>query len=150
MSQPIRGWHDDLLLSISPKNTNLVKDVKDLISFQISLNIVKRFKRSWKWLSQSEAQAAILFFNRPKKHKFGIGHWDLPVKSCWILFSSFRGEDENVKANQKRGTIFSAHLHFSAEELLLYPRSRRQRQCRRPRRRLHPKNVRANVKVLEF
>ena len=41
---------------------------------------------------------------------------------------------------------FLARLHFSAEELLLYPRRRRQRQ--RPRRR--PQNVRANVKVLEF
>ena len=35
-----------------------------------------------------------------------------------------------------------ARLHFSAEELLLYPRCRRQR----PR----PKNVRVNVKVMEF
>ena len=45
---------------------------------------------------------------------------------------------------------FLARLHFSAEELLLYPRRRRQRpcRCRRPRRR--PQNVRANVKVLEF
>ena len=36
---------------------------------------------------------------------------------------------------------FLARLHFSAEELLLYPRRQR------PRRR--PQNVRANVKVLE-
>ena len=47
---------------------------------------------------------------------------------------------------------FLARLHFSAEELLLYPQRRRQRPCRRrrqrPRRR--PQNVRANVKVLEF
>ena len=49
---------------------------------------------------------------------------------------------------------FLARLHFSAEELLLYPRRRRRRQrqrpCRRPRPRRRPQNVRANVKVLEF
>ena len=37
---------------------------------------------------------------------------------------------------------FLARLHFSAEELLLYPRRRRQRR--------RPQTVRANVKVLEF
>ena len=37
---------------------------------------------------------------------------------------------------------FLARLHFSAEELLLYPRRRRQRPCRRPQ------NVRENVKSL--
>ena len=43
---------------------------------------------------------------------------------------------------------FLVRLHFSAEELLLYPRRRRPCRRRRPRRR--PQNVRANVKVLEF
>ena len=37
---------------------------------------------------------------------------------------------------------FLARLHFSAEELLLYPRRWRQRP--------HPQNVRVNVKVMEF
>ena len=34
--------------------------------------------------------------------------------------------------------LFLARLHFSAEELLLYPRRRRRRPCRRPRRRRRP------------
>ena len=51
---------------------------------------------------------------------------------------------------------FLARLHFSAEELLLYPRRRRrrrrqrQRPCRRRRPHRRPQNVRVNVKVLEF
>ena len=56
----------------------------------------------------------------------------------------------NMKKSTCQNFPFLARLHFSAEELLLYPRRRRQRQrpCRRPRPR--PQNVRANVKVLEF
>ena len=46
----------------------------------------------------------------------------------------------------KEEEAFLACLHFSAEELLLYPRRRRRRQRPRPR----PQNVRANVKVMEF
>ena len=52
---------------------------------------------------------------------------------------------------------FLARLHFSAEELLLYPRCQRRRPCHvgvRVRVRVgvgvHMQNVRANVKVLEF
>ena len=36
-------------------------------------------------------------------------------------------------------TPFLARLHFSAEELLLYPRRQRRRRCQRPRRRPHAK-----------
>ena len=212
MSQPIRGQGGHLVFPISPKNTNLVEDVKillpvklrwilfngfrgevenasanqrpgqpscfsnrsekhklgrgrwDLASCQVSLNSVQRFqRRSRKCLSQSEARAAILFFqsarkqpfcfsNRPKKYKLGRGHWYLasyqvslnsvqrfqrrsgkclsqsearaailffrsarntnleedidillPIKFRWILFSGFRGEVENVSANQRPG-----------------------------------------------
>ena len=34
--------------------------------------------------------------------------------------------------------LFLARLHFSAEELLLYPRRQRRRPCQRPRRRRRP------------
>ena len=45
-----------------------------------------------------------LFTNPPLKHKLGRGCWDLAsVKFCWILFSGFRGEVENVSANQRPG-----------------------------------------------
>ena len=51
--------------SIGPKNTNLVEDVKILLS---DMNSVQRFQRkSRKCLSQSEARAAILFFRSARK-----------------------------------------------------------------------------------
>ena len=63
MSQPIRGQGSHLVFPIGPKNTNLVGDVEDLASSQVSLNSLQRFqRRSLKCLSQSEARAAILFF----------------------------------------------------------------------------------------
>ena len=79
----------------------------DLASCQVSLNSVQRFqRRSRKCLSQSKASAAILFF-------FSIGLKNtklvedveilLPVKFRWISFSGFRGEVENVSANQRPG-----------------------------------------------
>ena len=62
ISQPIRGQGGHLVFQIGAKNTNLVEDVKSLLSCQVSLNSVQWFqKRSRKCLSQSEARAAILF-----------------------------------------------------------------------------------------
>ena len=44
-----------------------------------------------------------------EKHKLGRGRWDLlHVKFRWIPFSNFRGEVENVSANQQPG----GHLVF--------------------------------------
>ena len=93
-------------------------------SCQLSLNSVQRFqRRSQICLSQSEARAAILFFWRTRKTQTWkrtlrscflsssailffrsanlVEYFEvlLPVKFCWILFSSFRGEVENVSAN---------------------------------------------------
>ena len=79
----------------------------DLASCQVSLNSVQRFqRRSRKCLSKSEARAAILFFQ-----KIGVKNTNLvedveillPIKFCWIPFSGFRGEVENVSANQRPG-----------------------------------------------
>ena len=59
MSQPIRGQGGHIVFWISPKNTNLVEDVENLLS----------------------------------------------VKFCWIPFSGFVGEVENVSANQRTGWL---------------------------------------------
>ena len=78
----------------------------DLASCQVSLNSVQRFqRRSRKCLSQSEARAAILFFRSAQKKTNLVEDIEilLPVKFRWILFSGFRGEVENVSANQKPG-----------------------------------------------
>ena len=75
-------------------------------SCQVSLNSVQRFQRSRICLSQSEAGAAILFFRSARKTQT----WErtlrsFPVKFCWILHSGFRGEVEDVPANQRPGRL---------------------------------------------
>ena len=77
----------------------------DLASCQVSLNSLQRFqRRSRKCLSQSEARAAIVFPISPKNTNL-VEEVEilLPVKFGWILFSGFRGEVENVSANQRPG-----------------------------------------------
>ena len=106
MSQPIRGRGGHLVFLIDPKNTNLIEDVEILASCKVLLNSVHRFqRRSQKCLSQSEAWAAILFFPISPKNTNLVEDAEilLPVKFCWILFSGFRGEVENVSANQRPG-----------------------------------------------
>ena len=78
---------------------------EDIASCQVSLYSVQRFKsRSRKCLSQLEAGAAILFLLGPKNTNL-VEDVEilLPVKFRWILFSGFRGEVENVSANQRPG-----------------------------------------------
>ena len=82
MSQPIRDQGGQLVFPISPKNTNLVEDVESC-SCQVSLNSIKRFQRSRKCLSQSEARAANLFFPSAWKTQT----WKRMLRSCFL--SSF-------------------------------------------------------------
>ena len=89
-----------------PKKHKLGRGRWDLASCQVSLNSIQRFqKRSRKCLSQSEARAAILFFRSVPKNTNVVEDIEilLPVKFRWIRFSSFRGEVENVSANQRPG-----------------------------------------------
>ena len=89
-----------------PEKHTLGRGRWDLSSCQVSLNSVQRFqRRSRKCLSQSEARAAILFFPIRPKNTNLLEDVEilLPVKFRWILFSGFRGEVENVSANQTPG-----------------------------------------------
>ena len=157
MSQPIRGQGRYIVFLISPKNTNLLEDVKnllpikfrsnpfsglrgevenvsanqrpgwpscfsdrpekhklgrgrwDLASYQVALNSVQWFqRRSWKCLSQSEARAAHFVFPIGPKNTNLVEGVEilLPVKFFWIPFFGFRGEVENVSANQRPGRPF--------------------------------------------
>ena len=88
-----------------PEKHKLSRGRWDLASCQVSLNSVQRFqRRSRKCLSQSEARAAILFFRSARKTNL-VEDIEilLPVKFRWIPFSGFRGEVENVSANQRPG-----------------------------------------------
>ena len=88
-----------------PENRKLVKGCWDLTSCQVSLNSVQQLqRRSQKCLSQSEARVAILFFWLAwKPNSVEDVEILLPVEFHWIPFSRFRGEVENVSANQRPG-----------------------------------------------
>ena len=89
-----------------PEKHKLGRGLWDLASCQVSLNSVPRFqRRSRKCLSQSEARAAILFFRSALKNTDLVEDVEilLPVEFRCILYSSFRGEVENVSANQRPG-----------------------------------------------
>ena len=62
-------------------------------------------RRGGKCISQWEARAAILFFPISMKNTNLVEDDEifLPVKFCWIRLSGFRGEVENVSANQRPG-----------------------------------------------
>ena len=97
--------------SDQPEKHELGRGRWDLASYQVALNSVQRFqRRSRKCLGQSEARAAILFFQLAQKNTNLVEGVEilLPGKFRWIPFSGFRGEVENVSAKQRLGR----HLDF--------------------------------------
>ena len=95
-----------LFFRSAPKKHKLGKGCWDHASCQVSLNSVPQFqRRSRKCLSQSEARAAILFFPIGPKNTNLVKDVEvlLPVKFRLIPFSGFRGEVQNVSANQRPG-----------------------------------------------
>ena len=87
-----------------PEKHKLGRGCWDLASCQFLLNSVQWLqRRSRKCLSQSEARAAILFFSISPKNTNLVEDVEilLPVKFRWNPFSGFRGEVENVSANQR-------------------------------------------------
>ena len=89
-----------------PEKHRLGRGRWDLASCQVSLNSVQHFqRRSRKCLSQSEPRVAILFFPIGPKNTNLVEDVEisLPVKFRWIPFKDFRGEVENVSANQRPG-----------------------------------------------
>ena len=100
-----------ILFFQSAKKHKLGRGHWDRSSCQVSLQAVQRFqRRRRKCLSQSAARLAILFFLGSKNTNF-VEDVEilLPVKFRWIPFSGFRGEVENVSANQRprRPSCFS-------------------------------------------
>ena len=105
MSQPIRGQGSHLVFPIGQKKHKLGRGCWDLASCQVSLNSIQRFqRRSRKCLSQSEPGRPSCFPIGPKNTNL-VEDVEilLPVKFRWIPFGGFRGEVENVSANQRPG-----------------------------------------------
>ena len=92
-----------LLFFRSAQKHKLGREHWDLASCQVLLNSVQQFlQRNKKCLSQSEAGAAIYFLIHLKNTSLVEGaEILLPIKLRWIPFSGFRGEVENVSANQR-------------------------------------------------
>ena len=105
MSQPIRGQGGYLVFPIGPKNTNLVEMLGScfLSSFVEFCSAVSE-ERS-KMFQPIRGQGGHLVFLIGPKNTNLVEDVEilLPVKFRWILFSGFRGEGENVSANQRPG-----------------------------------------------
>ena len=97
------GQH--FLLTHRPENRNFVKDVEILLPVKFHWIPFSSFREEVKkWLSQSEARVAILFFPISPKNTNLVEDVEilLPVKFRWIPFSGFR-EVKNVSVNQRPG-----------------------------------------------
>ena len=99
-----------------PEKHKLGRGHWDLAPCQVSLNSVKRFqRRSRKYLSQSEARAAILFFSdQPEKHKLGRGPWDLA--SYQVLLNSVQRFQRRSRKCLNQSEARAAILFFDRPE----------------------------------
>ena len=105
MSQPIRGWGGHLVFPISPKNTNLVEDVKILLPIKFRWIRFSGFREEVENVSANQRPGQPSCFSDRLKNTNLVEEVEilLPVKFRWIPFSGFRGEVENVSANQRPG-----------------------------------------------
>ena len=87
-----------------PEKHKLGRGRWDLASCQVSMNSVQLFHKL-KMSQQIRGQGGYLVFPIGAKNTNLVEDVDilLSVKFCCILFSSFRGEVENVSANQRPG-----------------------------------------------
>ena len=83
MSQPIRGWGGHLIFPISPKNTNLVEDVKILLPVKFRWIPFSGFRAGVKNVSANQRPGwPSCFSDRPERHKLDRGRRDLA--SCQV------------------------------------------------------------------
>ena len=97
-----QGSH--FLFSNRPDKHKLGTGHWDLASYQVSFNSVQRFQRRSRKMSQPiRGQGGHLVFLIGPKNTNLVEDVEilLPVKFRWIPFSGFRGEVENVSANQR-------------------------------------------------
>ena len=95
-----------IFFSNRPKKHKLGRGRWDLASYQVSLNSVQQFQRGeLKKSQQIRGQGGHLVLPIGPKNTNLVEGVEilLPAKFCWIPFSRFRGEVENVSANQKPG-----------------------------------------------
>ena len=87
----------------------------DLASCKVSLNSVQWFlRRSQKWLSQSEARAAILFFRSAQKHK--LGRWRWVLASCKVSLNSVQRFQRRSQKCLSQSEARAANLFFRSTQ----------------------------------
>ena len=99
-------WSGRPFFNLSARKHKIGIGCWDLASCQVLLNSVQQFERkNPKCLSQWETGAAILVFPIGPKNTNLVEEVEILFSDifCWIPFSGFRGEVENVSANQKPG-----------------------------------------------
>ena len=96
ISQTIRGLGSLLVVPIGTKNTNSVEDIEILIPFKFCWIQFSGFREVENVSAISEARTTILFVRLA-----WVVDILLLVRFHWILVSSFRGEIENLTANQR-------------------------------------------------
>ena len=97
MSQTIRGQGGHLVIPIAKKNTNLVEDV------QILLPVVSEEKSKMSQPIRGQGSHLVFPIGQKNTNLEEDVKILLPVKCCSTPFSGFRGEVENVSANQRQG-----------------------------------------------
>ena len=105
MSQKIRSQGGHLVFLIGPENTNLVEDVEILLPLKFRWIPFSVSEEKSKMPQPIRGQGGHIVFLIGPKNTNLVEDVEilLPVKFRWILFSGFRGEVENVSANQSPG-----------------------------------------------
>ena len=111
MSQPIRGQGGHIVFWISPKNTNLVEDVENLLSVKFRWIPFSGFIGEVKNVSANHRPGRpFCFSDPPEKHKLGRGCCDLAsYQVSSNSFHSFRGEVEKC-LSQSEAILFLSDL----------------------------------------
>ena len=105
MSQPIRGQGRHFVFPIGPKNTKLVEGVEILLPIKFRRIPFTVSEEKSKMSRTIRGQGGHLVFQIGLKNTNLVEGVEimLPIKFRWIPFSGFRGEVENVSANQRPG-----------------------------------------------
>ena len=105
MSHPIKGQGGHLVFFDRPEKHKLGRGRWGLVSCQVSLNSVAVSEEKSKTSQPIRGQGSHLVFPIGPKNTNLVEDVEvfLPVKFHWIPFSRFRGEVENVSANQRQG-----------------------------------------------
>ena len=111
MSQPIRGQGNHIIFWISPKNTNLVEDVENLLSVKFCWILFSGFRGKVENVSTNHRPGRpFCFSDPPEKHRLGIGHWDLA--SYQVSSNSFQRFQRRSRKCLSQSEARSAILFF--------------------------------------